>query len=367
MKEIIIAYIIIVIIQILYTTYYTIQLSESSKLLAENIINTPDEESEVNKFIEEKISVLMEKQDEMNYFEWIKYVSENSEYEFDGQKLYIFVWKYVEPEKMILQVYPDKKLLGLAWGDFYAAFKDIILDSKNTVSEQVPYTMYKFSKEGEYGLSSYYWIDPIYEQSVRKKTIFTKFDFEKENKKGVIGMGYNIENLSLTNQFKHFKYMNKAELIISSLITLVISLVISKLHTVENPNLKAFSFLLLSNLFILYYNNTTDQISKVADENERITAINASILNLSFLSSVNLFILTTIYSTNKDLFVETSVIFSMTVLLLMIASYKNTNQNNIYDLIGTRITNTFIFNYAVALNLLIMCNFIFYAFSKSFK
>ena len=103
---------------------------------------------------------------------------------------------------MILQVYPDKELQGLSWSDFYSHFKDIILDSKNTVSDQVPYNMYKLSKEGEYDLSAYYWIDPLYQQSVRKKSVFTKFNFEKENKKGIIVMGYNIENLTFTNEYK---------------------------------------------------------------------------------------------------------------------------------------------------------------------
>ena len=65
-------------------------------------------------------------------------------------------------------------------------------------------------------------------------------------------MGYNIENLTFTNEYKNFTYINKFELVVGSLMTLIISLVISKLHTVKNPNIKAFTFLLLSNLFILF-------------------------------------------------------------------------------------------------------------------
>jgi hypothetical protein len=367
MKEIILTYVVIVIIQLLYTIYVPIDATKKSILLDKHLINTSDKELEANKFIEEKLRIIIGKADKMNYSEWLEYVRENSEYEFDGQKIYIFGWKYVEQEKMVLEVYPDKNLQGLSWSDFYSQFKNIILDARNTISTSVPYTMYEISNENEFDFSTYYWIDPLYEQSVRKKSVFTKYYFEKENKKGIIGMGYNVQNLTFETQYKNFTYIEKIELAIGSLISLVIAIVISKLHTVKSPNLKAFCFLLFSNLFILFYVNTQGHISKVSDENKRITSINANILNLSFLSSVNLFILSTIYSTDKDLFVETSVIFSMTVLLLMIASYKNTSQNSIFDLIGTRVTNTFIFNYAVALNLLIMGNFIFYAFSKSFK
>ena len=367
MKQIIIAYVIIVIIQLLYTNYVPLYKGDNINTLDKNLINDTDKETKIRKFIEEKLKVIMEQADKMNYLEWLEYVKKHIQYEFNGQKIYIFVWKYIDDEKMILQAYPNKDLEGLSWDDFYSEFKEIILDSRNTITENVPYIMYLASKEGRYDSTMYYWIDPIYKQSVRKKSLITRFNFEKENKKGVFGMGYNTENLSVKNEYKNFTYINKPELFIGSLITLIISFVISKLHTVKNPNLKAFSFLIFSNLFILIYTNTQGHISKVLDENKRITTVNSSILNLSFLSSVNLFILSIIYSTNKELFVETSVMFSITVLLLLIASYKNTNQNTIFDLISTRITNTFIFNYAVALNLLIMCNFIFYAFSKSFK
>jgi hypothetical protein len=227
--------------------------------------------------------------------------------------------------------------------------------------------MYTNSNEGRYDTLGYYWVDPLYQQSVRKKSVFTKFSFKKEDISGLIGMGYNMENLTIKNEFKRFSYISKPELIMGSLITIIISLVISKLNTVKYVKLKAFVFLILINIYIFIFINTHGSVGKTADENEKITNVNASILNLSFLSTVNLFILNTLYSSNKDLFVETSVIFGMTVFLLLLATYKSTDQNSIYDLIKARLTNTFIFNYAAILNILIMSNFIFHTFSKSFK
>lgn len=113
--------------------------------------------------------------------------------------------------------------------------------------------------------------------------------------------------------------------------------------------------------------NSESQVSKIVDENLKIETVNKNILNLSFLSSINLFILNILYYSNKDLFIETSVFFGMTIFLLLLATYKSTSQNSIYDLISVTITNTYIFNYAVILNILILANFIFYTFSKSFK
>jgi len=309
----------------------------------------------------------MEMTDKMDYFEWIKYVQKNSFYEYNGMKIYVFAWTYIDTNKMNIVQYPDKKLQDLSWSDFMKEHSEIILDTKYNLSKNVPLNMYNNSTEDHYDISAYYWIDPIYDQSVRKKSVFTKFDFKKQNISGIIGMGFNVENITLKNEFKYFTYINKSELLIGSLITIIISLVISRLNTVKNSKLKALIFLIISNLFIFIFNNTQGHFSKIQSENEKITAINSSLLNLSFLSTVNLFVLTTLYSSDKDLFVETSVIFSMTVLLLMTATYKSTNQNSLFDLIKVRLTNTFIFNFAVLLNLLIMGNFIFYTFSKSFK
>ena len=367
MKELIITYIIIVIIQLVYSIYVPVIADEGQIKLGKNIITDPKEEIKIQKFIKEKLKIIMEKANKMNYFDWLEYVKKNSEYEYNGIKLYVFTWINVDDDKMIVVTYPDKTLEGLPWIDFLKQHNEQILNTKYTLSKNVPLIMYTNSNEERFDISGYYWIDPIYDQSVRKKSVFTKFSFKKENINGLIGMGYNMENLTVKNEFKRFDYISKPELIIGSLITIIISLVISKLNTVKYTKIKAWIFLILINLYIFIFINTDVTLGKTADENEKITNVNASILNLSFLSSVNLFILNTIYSSNKDLFVETSVIFGMTVFLLLIATYKSTDQNSIYDLIKVRLTNTFIFNYAAILNVLIMLNFIVYTFSKSFK
>ena len=368
MKELIITYIIIVILQLVYSIYVPLVIDKKNVYLNNHLITEPTKEIKICEFIKSKLIKLMESANKMKYSDWINYVKKNSLYEFDGIKMYVFNWTNINnTDKMMLVNYPDKKLEELTWEDFLQIHDEIILNSKYTLSKNIPLNMYNNAIEGHYDLLSYYWIDPIYEKSVRKKTLFTKFYFKKENISGVIGIGINIENLSNQNQFKYFNYISKPELIIGSLISITISLVISKLHTVKNAQIKAFIFLIIINLYIIIFNNTQDHISKIANENEKITTINSNILNLSFLSSVNLFILSTIYTTNKDLFVETSVIFILTVLLLLMAIYKLTNQNTIYELIKVRLTNTFIFNYAVLLNIIIITNFIFYTFSKRFK
>jgi hypothetical protein len=274
---------------------------------------------------------------------------------------------------MNVVVHPEKRLLGMSWTDFYDNYNERLINIQHTLSSNAVINMYNHSDVGQIDSLDYYWIDPLYKNtrtgnlSVKKKSLFTQFSFKDQNISGIIGMGYNKPDPTTHKMYKRFTYINKLELLIGSLVTIVLSLVISKLNTVKYTKIKAFIFLILINLYILIFNNTESQVSKIVDENRKIETVNSNILNLSFLSSINLFILTTLYYSNKDLFVETSVFFGMTIFLLLLATYKSTSQNTIFDLIKITVTNTFIFNYAVILNIIILSNFMFYTFSKSFK
>jgi hypothetical protein len=69
-----------------------------------------------------------------------------------------------------------------------------------------------------------------------------------------------------------------------------------------------------------------------------------------------------IYKKNIKLFIETGCIFGTSILLLLTALFKSTNQNYVDEVIGARITNQLVFNVAVFLNGLIIFNFVFYTF-----
>ena len=371
MKELIITYIIIVILQLIYTIY--VPVSNFNNVTGENVIKDPVKKKQIEKFIEDKIKILIDKAKNMNYSDWIKYVEKNSLYEYDGMKMYLFVWKYIDKDRMNVVVHPEKRLLGIAWDDFYKDYNERLINIQHTLSSNAIINMYNHSDIGDIDSLEYYWIDPLYQNtktgnlSVKKKSLFTKFSFKEQNISGIIGMGYNKPDPTTHKMYKRFTYLNKLELAIGSLVTIVLSLVISKLNTVKYTKIKAFIFLILINLYILIFNNTESQVSKIVDENRKIETVNSNILNLSFLSSINLFILSTLYYSNKDLFVETSAFFGMTILLLLLATYKSASQNTVFDLIKITVTNTFLFNYAVILNMIILGSFMFYTFSKSFK
>jgi hypothetical protein len=368
MNKLVIIYICIVIFQLIVSVYTSNYFSKSSDI-KKVVIDEKNQITRVKTFIEKILTEKLEMiKKSNNLSSWLEEVDKKTVYDFEGKGLYVFAWINTKlTDKMILVQFPDKKMIGMSFADFYDNNSEIILNSKYTVSPAVFANMFDISRLDEFDKMSYYLIDPIYKVSVKKTSIFRKFIFEKENIEGVIGMGYNTENMSYNNEYKYFTYIHKPELLITSLSTILIAFVISKLHTIKNTENKALGFLILSNIFILVFINIFEQIGTVEKENQKITQINSSILSLSFLSSVNLFVLNMLYYKTKDLFVETSVVFGVAILLLLVSIYKSTNQNSIYQLIGSRVTNTFIYDFTIFLNIIIMLNFIFYTFVENVK
>ena len=87
-------------------------------------------------------------------------------------------------------------------------------------------------------------------------------------------------------------------------------------------------------------------------------------LSISFLVSVNIFILNSLASNknliNKPIFLESSVIFSLSLLLLLFSIYKQTNFNSISDMKSNRITKQLTFNLVVYYNLFIVINYLLF-------
>ena len=69
----------------------------------------------------------------------------------------------------------------------------------------------------------------------------------------------------------------------------------------------------------------TEIVSNYENEKNNIQSINSKILGISFLSTVNLFVINYLES-NKKLFVETVMVYSVSILLLLIALYQSINQ-----------------------------------------
>jgi hypothetical protein len=108
----------------------------------------------------------------------------------------------------------------------------------------------------------------------------------------------------------------------------------------------------------------TEIVSNYENEKNNIQSINSKILGISFLSTVNLFVINYLES-NKKLFVETVMVYSVSILLLLIALYQSINQNTMLEIIGVRITNQLVFNFAILLNFLTIVNFIVHTINSN--
>ena len=130
-------------------------------------------------------------------------------------------------------------------------------------------------------------------------------------------MGYNIENLHLNNKYKNFQYIYKPELLLGSVISIILSLFIIKIDSRKYYKTNAFVYLIIFNIYIFLFINIPGNLIKINDENQKIKKINSSILSLSFLSSIFLFILTNVRTKNNSLFIELSLLFSISIILLL--------------------------------------------------
>jgi Ca2+/Na+ antiporter len=86
---------------------------------------------------------------------------------------------------------------------------------------------------------------------------------------------------------------------------------------------------------------------------------------MSFLVSVNIFILSSITLSQKkfylkQIFLESSVIFGISLLLIFFSIYKRTDLNNIDDMKDNRITKQLSFNLSIYYCLFIIINYLLY-------
>jgi Mg2+/Co2+ transporter CorB len=106
-------------------------------------------------------------------------------------------------------------------------------------------------------------------------------------------------------------------------------------------------------------------IGSFASENTKIQNINSSVLGISFLIGVNIFILTSLKKEVKQkLFIESGLIFSISVILLLVVMFKVTNYMNIRHLMEDRISTQLVFNFAILLNMFVIINYIISVITK---
>ncbi len=361
-------YLIILAIQAYVVITYTLHWKEHKKWISTFNDDDPKERNELEKVINDKIQELKKKFEKESTNDFINYLldEKNRIFDYKGNKLYIFMWEKV---KMVDGNYDFISNIHVKQDDIGVRFSDLV--KKNIY--QVPFNEFKPENviaDMLYSLNDrnindgykYYWYDPIYKELVQKKSF--AIQLKKKDYDGFIGAGFNIKSISKEYSEIYYENIYKDRLYPISFFMFIGSFLVYSFIKENNFWKVVILFLLIPNIYILYYLNITEDVSSIEQEESRLKAINDGVLSISFLVSVNIFILNSLASNknliNKPIFLESSVIFSLSLLLLLFSIYKQTNFNSIADMKSNRITKQLTFNLVVYYNLFIVINYLLF-------
>ena len=378
-----ITYIIIIIIQFLIIYFYIIKyknlIKNPSVLIKytdnqtkEKLINDEIEKSKIEKFITDKLKLRKKMFANMEIKNFIEYCKENNIENYNNMNLYYFIYELVHlpngKDVFISRVYPSTELNNLT------------LD--NIISEtmyNLPFTSFKpdndlidilySSDNGDLNKYDagykYYWNDPLTRQLVLKKSFGQKIISKEFN--GLIGMGYNVSSVTDRYSLKYYTSTNKYILLFISIIIFISSYLIFTIDKKQNIFYILIFFLIIPNIYIIYYLNIIETFTSGKEENDRLKTINDGILSIAFLITVNLFILNNIDKSTKaykKIFIESSLIFTISLFFLLISIYKSTSFNTINDMKSIRITKQLTFNLVIYYNLYMIINHLIYILKK---
>jgi hypothetical protein len=366
----IITYIILIILEILLIKWYTIKNTQIS--IDNKIIYNNENKDKLKKLFSEKVikyykevtnsSLILE-----NTVNSI--LKDESVFEVDNYKYYIFIYKKINnSDEFVYYLAHDPKQKFMVIKDIISDKKDILLHLKYDITNDIIKYMLNTGIPGKINTISYYWIDPFTNESVKKTSFYTTF-VNKYNEKGVIGIGIDIENLSHKTLSYNYSVINPLLVVVLSLISFIITIILynisKKVNNTFIQKTKIFMFFLSINLYLGYFLIQKENISTLENENEKNNMINQSILNLSFLTGVNIFIIQSIYKKKPILFKETSLLFGVSIILLLFVNYKPTTGQRIEDVYNDRVTKQLFFNMCIILNIIIILNFIIYSFGSN--
>ena len=358
MKYLITIYILIIIIQYFYSKHYTIKFNNE-----QIVYNNKNYNKLFDIFINElqKRKSLLEN-NKMSIEDWFEYANKNEFLIIDGYKYYLFIDELVEDRKNIIQrAYGDESYNDLSWADMLKLSKDTLIFTKYTTNEDMEINAYNVvsanRKEG--GKIKYFWIDPISSNPSLKETLFLRWDDPHSKRTGLMGIGMSLEYLNQTGLTKYINMIHKEDLLYVSIISFVIALTIH--FTEKNVILsyvKSIIFIIISNAYILKYINKYE--GRTTIEN-----INSGALSVAFLAGVNIYIIGILSSNSKSfLYIQSSIIFALSISLLMISILQYTNLTEINYMISNRISNELLFNFSIILNMVILINFILHTLYK---
>ena len=390
MKRIVLSYIIIVIIEMLYTYFYLdhwddFQKEEIDKKIEFN--NTHIDELE--KYFSNEVNKRVKLLDTMSYNDWIGYNKKNKYVTFDGKKYNFFIWErnkideYNEEDtsNFTVRVSTHKDFENLDFNNVISLLNYNFLYGIYKPDMNIPNNLWDLTgiDSEETSSTNIFWVSEDFGTPIERAVVFNKFRKFNENKKkensalieneGIIGIGYEIRNLDLEYGRIYYQFLGKWFFIIVSILSFLIGLFLYYSSSQMNQALKPILFLVITNFYLMYFLSSEAGLTSVELEQNKINDINAGITAISFLIAVNIFIVQTLRDDRKTkygiLHTESAILFCVSLMLLLMASSKKTNFINIQELRIHTISSQYFFNMSILINLLIFLNYILYIAGSS--
>ena len=374
MKWIVLCYIIILGLQYYYVKNY---LTDWQKRLPTNrdqdIDYNKTNASELITLFDETITQRVNLLKSISYTDWLKYNNDNCILNYGDGNYEINVFErvanntvdYLATSDSILRVGKDTDSIGLSYSDIIKEKNYSFLFSMFSLSPNMLNQMYELSKSsGGVNAANYYWLDDISHRAVKKKFVFINYEKKNENGdeskiEGVICISYVVNDVELDYSNKYYEFMENSFLISIS-VTIFISSIILYLSTNKQDIVKPLILLIGSNAYFTYFMSTTEGVTSLVTEQEKVKDINDGILSISFLVAVNIFIIETLKKTKTkySLHNESAFLFCLALILLLMALYKKSNYNKIDNVRAHRIEKQFMYNLSIFINLFILVNYL---------
>jgi len=376
MKWIVLCYIIILALQYYYVKNY---LTDWQKRLPTNrdqdIDYNKTNSSELITLFDETITQRVNLLKSISYADWLKYNNDNCILNYGDGNYEINVFEriqnnlvdYIAISDSILRVGKDTEYIGMSYSDIIKEKNYSFLFSMFSLSPNMVNQMYDSSKAtGVVNTADYYWLDYISHRAVKKKFVFFNYEKKSENGdetkiEGVICISYVVNDVELDYSNKYYDFM-ESSFLISISVTIFISSIILYLSTNKQDIIKPLILLVGSNAYLTYFMSTTEGVTSLVTEQEKVKDINDGILSISFLVAVNIFIIETLkkVKTKYSLHNESAFLFCLALILLLLALYKKSNYNKIDNVRAHRIEKQFMYNLSIFINLFILVNYLAY-------
>jgi hypothetical protein len=370
-SPIFLSYVIIVILQVIYT-YYNISKFVSTSLDKQIKFNKENYEELENLFrsvLTERVELLTS--GKMKYHEWLEYMNKENTITHGGYSYYFFAWERGKSptspgSTFTAVVHNNPRYINMNWDDIYKEVSEIFVFIKQTIDRQLIKSFFELGKPDNQTIK-YYWIEPTHILPVQKISIVDVIPLTKEHNELAVGIGLEVSNLDEIDKLYYTKYIHKSYIALISISTLVISVIIYVFSEAKN-RYKSFLFLVFSNIYLTYFLNNKEYNGTPETEIKKIDNINAGMLAVSFLVGVNTYVLTQLTnSKNKELFIQSALIFAISIILLLISSFKITNAITVNNLIEDRISHQLVFNFSVLLNIVVVSNYLISVLRKKIK